>query len=400
MHYTIFDTETTTSNKGNPFDLTNSLVCSGFLSSNTRNISIDYYPTGEKFQELDKLFIREGGLVIGFNLKFDLNWWRKLGGSYPKFVWDCQIAEFLLSNQEHKYPSLDEALEKYGFPLKYDTVKNEYWEKNINTDQIPRDILTMYLEGDLLKTEQVFKQQYHMFQSEQYKHLYPLFKLQCQDLLVLADMEYNGVYFNVEEALKRAHEIQTRQNEIKAEISYFVGGIPYSLTSDSHLSAILYGGIILEEYHIPIGVYKSGNKKGEVRYRLTYKSYELPRLIKPLNDGKVNESKKEQEFVAKGILTAPRITWQVNEDTFKKLKPKGDGKVILELIMEFNKLDKFRSTYLEGWAKIIETMNWEKNMIHGQLNQCLAITGRLSSSKPNMQNADEQTKKYCESLYE
>lgn len=30
----------------------------------------------------------------------------------------------------------------------------------------------------------------------------------------------------------------------------------------------------------------------------------------------------------------------------------------------------------------------------------VVVTGRLSSSKPNLQNADKQTKKYMESRYE
>lgn len=396
MKYAIFDVETTTSNKGNPYDITNSLVCAGLRQNNSNLIA--YSEDQEGLNKINECM--SDAMVINCNGKFDINWWRNVGYKYPKYVWDIQIAEFLFSSQEHKYPSLDEALEKYGFPLKLNVVKNEYWDKGINTDQIPRPILTKYLEGDLEKTEQVFKQQYHMFQSVQYKHLYPLFKLQCQDLLVLADMEYNGVYFNTEEALKHANEIQTRQNEIQQSIKEFIGNIPFVLTSNPHLSALLYGGIILDEFRIPIGFYKSGEKIGQPRYKKMYKTYELPRLIKPIGEGKVNESKKEAEYIYKGILTEPRVVWEVNEDTFKKLKPKKEGKIILDLVMEFNKLDKFRSTYLEGWSKIIDKMNWKDNILHGQLNQCLAITGRLSSSSPNMQNADEATKKYCESLYE
>ena len=400
MNYTIFDVETTTSNKGNPFDRSNDLVCSGFLCNSSNTPIIDYYPTGTRFEELDRLVRQEDNTLVGFNLKFDLNWWRRLGGSYPDRIWDCQLAEFILSNQEHKYPSLDEALEKYGYPPKIDVVKTEYWDKGIDTKDIPRSILSEYLAGDLHKTRQVFKQQYYQFQSAQYKHLYPLFKLQCLDLIVLADMEYNGVFFNTEKALKHANEIQKRQDEIIGTINEAVGCIPYSLTSDSHLSAILFGGIILEEFRTPIGLYKSGAKVGQVRYKVMHKVYELPQLIKPVGKGKENTSKKEAEYVAKGILQEPRTQWEVNEDYFKKLKPKGKGKVILEAIMEFNKLDKLRSTYLEGWSALIEKMNWEHNILHSQLNQTLVITGRLSSSNPNGQNADKATKKYCESRYE
>ena len=37
-------------------------------------------------------------------------------------------------------------------------------------------------------------------------------------------------------------------------------------------------------------------------------------------------------------------------------------------------------------------MNWKHGIIYGQLNQCVARTGRLSSSKPNLQNFDGEIK--------
>ena len=44
-------------------------------------------------------------------------------------------------------------------------------------------------------------------------------------------------------------------------------------------------------------------------------------------------------------------------------------------------------------------MNWETNVLHGQLNQCVARTGRLSSSKPNLQNFDGEIKQLFGSRY-
>jgi DNA polymerase-1 len=131
-------------------------------------------------------------------------------------------------------------------------------------------------------------------------------------------------------------------------------------------------------------VYKTGAKVGEVRYKVLVKEYELPQLVKPL---KGSETKKEGY-------------WKVNDDILRQLKLSKEAKKIVELISKYSELDKLRGTYLLGWSNLIDTMNWEKDMIHGNLNMCVAATGRLSSTKPNLQNADPLTKEFMESRYE
>jgi len=399
MKYVTFDTETTISNKGNPFDLSNKMVASGLLYGGDKQAVLDYNLDWDWVRRMNDCF--DSFMVVGFNLKFDVNWTRRYGIDYPKQIWDCQLAEFLMSYQEAKYPSLDETLAKYGYPPKYDVVEKEYWDKGIDTDKIPREILSEYLATDLIRTEQVFRHQYHLFQTVQYKHLYKLFRLQCQDLLTLADMEYNGVLFKTEKARKKAGEIQKEQEDLYCTIRSFFNDAPINISSDAHLSAILYGGVILEETKIPIGLYKSGAKVGQVRYKNSFIPYKFPRIVEPLKgtEVRVDVPAKELELVEAGILDEPRKYWSVNEDTLKQLKVKKDAKHILELIMRYNKLDKLRSTYLEGWSNLIDKMNWEENVIHSQLNQTLVISGRLSSSKPNGQNADKLTKLFCESRY-
>lgn len=159
-NYLILDVETTISNKGNPFDQTNKLVVVG-LRLNGYNI-LEYYPDKESLKKIQ--YQINNRILVGFNIKFDLHWLRNIGIDISKIkVWDCQLAEFLLSNQQNKYPSLDEAAEKYGFQKKLDIVKTEYWDKGICTSQVPREILSAYLEQDLILTEQVFKIQYKQF---------------------------------------------------------------------------------------------------------------------------------------------------------------------------------------------------------------------------------------------
>jgi DNA polymerase I-like protein with 3'-5' exonuclease and polymerase domains len=57
-------------------------------------------------------------------------------------------------------------------------------------------------------------------------------------------------------------------------------------------------------------------------------------------------------------------------------------------LIELSKLEKRNGTYYKGLVKLRQEMHWPKNKLHGQYNQCVAKTGRLSSSKPNQQNFD------------
>jgi len=388
----ILDIECTTSSKGNPFDLMNKMVMIGQMEDGKVTITTD------KFNEINV----DNEFLVGHNIKFDLHWIRRCGASMENIqVWDTQLAEFILTGQEKRFPSLDGCLEKYGFPLKLDVVKTEYWGKGIDTDAIPTDILTEYLKRDLSGTEQVYLAQKQLFETT-HKHLKPLFKLHCQDLLVLAEMEYNGIMFNEASARDKAADLSEQQLVIKEELDVRVGSIPYSLSSDIDISAIIYGGVILKEGRIPIGVFKTGNKIGQTRYKVIYNSYECDGMVTPLKNTESHTkiSQKEMLFVEKGILTKPRTYWKVDEKTLKKVKAKKAARQFIDLFQKYNKLEKLRGTYLIGWSDFIGKFNWERDTLHPQLNQCVAITGRLSSSQPNGQNADPITKRYCESRYD
>jgi len=106
-------------------------------------------------------------LIVGQNIKHDLHWARRIGVDISNVcVWDTQIAEFLFSKQSKRYPSLNYACEKYNLPPKVDVIENDYWSKGIDTDEIPLDVLAHYLvEGDLDRTERVFKEQVFLFKG-------------------------------------------------------------------------------------------------------------------------------------------------------------------------------------------------------------------------------------------
>jgi DNA polymerase-1 len=346
-----------------------------------------------RYYDEDILHLQEdfdhADLLVGFNIKFDLHWLRNIGIDFSgKRIWDCQLGEFVLSNQMIKFPALEDAAVRYNLGHKIDVIKNEYWDKGINTQDIPREVLTPYAQQDVLLTEQVYLIQQEQF-SDMGEHFHKrnLFRLHCQDLLVLQEMEYTGILFDVQGALKMAEGLQKEQDEIFQSFIGLVGNVPINLNSPDHISAILYGGTVIVESRIPIGVYKSGQKVGQTRYKIVEKGYDFPRLVEPLKN---TEAKKP--------VGSPPV-WFTNEDVLRSLKHTKESRKIVALITKYSELDKLRGTYLTGWPNMITKHNWEPNMIHGQLNQSAVVTGRLSSSKPNLQNADPITKTFCVSRY-
>jgi DNA polymerase I-like protein with 3'-5' exonuclease and polymerase domains len=186
MNTIILDVETTTHANGNPFSERNKLC---YVGLNYNNVSSVFD-------------------IVGFNIKFDLHWIRKYGISFmDRRIWDCQLVHFILTNQQNPYPSLNGVAEHYGLGSKLDVVATEYWKNGIDTPDVPKDILEDYLKQDLLLTEAVFKQQYEevmALPSERQR----LISLHNQDLLVLEEMEYNGILFDEDRSLELGAELE------------------------------------------------------------------------------------------------------------------------------------------------------------------------------------------------
>ena len=158
----IFDTECTGAqrNHAHPFDHRN-VMCNLGVRVDGKNtiykIEYDEDPYGEQLQEIKELFSR-ATLVVGFNCKYDLHWVNRYGIFLNSScrIFDCQLAYYILDSQQTAYPSLAGVSEAFGLESKLDIVKTEYWDKGLDTNQVPYEILSEYLEQDLVVTEQVY----------------------------------------------------------------------------------------------------------------------------------------------------------------------------------------------------------------------------------------------------
>ena len=357
-----FDWEVTTNNKGNVHDQRNKAVCIGLKRENQETQCLF------SFENLQQV-VDESSLLIGFNLKFDCAWLRRMGITYAhKRLWDTQLAEFILSGQTERFPSLEQTAIKYGLGHKVDVVKLEYWDKGIDTDCIPQPILSEYCVQDVDLTYQIYLLQLEQFKQQ--PQLFRLFKLACQDLLVLEEMEWNGLKYNPELCKERSEELSIEIEQLQKQLSSVYPDIPINFGSGDQLSAFLYGGTIYEDIKVADGTYgPKAQKAGQVKWKTVTKEHVLPRLVEPL---KKSETKKEGVF-------------KTDEGTLRKLKGAAAKKFVAPLL-RLAELDKLVGTYYRGLPQLAETMHWPQNMIHGSFHQVVAQTGRLSSSNPNLQN--------------
>jgi len=358
MNVIALDTEITTWHKGHPFDPRNKLVCYSYAAP--ERVGAHKWPDKERLQA----YINQYDLYVLFNAKFDLQWFVKEGLTYdPKKVWDCQLAHFIMTNQTHRFPSMNEVAEYWGLPQKPDIVKTEYWDKGINTDEIPWEILEEYAIHDAETTLAI----YHKQNAELSGRKRRLFLLQCQDLSLLREMEANGIPFDEELCQTRAKELDDKISEINKQLAAIYPNIPINFNSNDDLSAFLYGGIVEEDSKEFVGYYKGGQKAGQPKYKNVVIEHHLPQLYEPL---KGSEMKKAGNYA-------------VDEGTLRKLKGK---KQVITLLLELSKLEKLNGTYYKGLVELRKEMGWDEGILHGNFNQTVAATGRLSSSKPNLQN--------------
>jgi DNA polymerase I-like protein with 3'-5' exonuclease and polymerase domains len=386
-NYVVMDVETTTSNKGNPFDVSNKLCYVGLKTNPTydRNLyDIEYsdHPYRDNLREIQSV-INSSTLLIGFNIKFDLHWVRNYGITFTNCrVWDCQLVHFILSGQSESYPSLNDVALHYNLGTKLDVVSEQYWKLGIDTPDIPRELLEGYLQMDLDLTEQVYLKQVE--ELERRPELKRLVSLHNQDLLVLEEMEYNGLLYDAVKSEELACELEERIVNLDDTLFQYHNCTSFNPNSNDHLSNFLYGGALNLRRKEAIGYFKTGVRAGEVKEKWVDYQIELPRLVKPL----------------KGSELLKENCWSTDEQTLRNLKGSKKAQEVIELLLLRAELEKRVSTYYRGLLKLSTTMKWEDNHIHGQLNQCVARTGRLSSSRPNLQNFDGDIKGLFYSRYD
>jgi len=163
------------------------------------------------------------------------------------------------------------------------------------------------------------------------KELNLLYDIEFPLTLVLADMEYDGISIDVD-YLKELTSIMNKSLEKIEEKIYAIAETPFNINSPRQVGDILFEKLGL----------KSKKKRGKSQYSTGAEILE--------------ELAQEYE--------------------------------IADLILQYRKFSKLKSTYTESLPALIDPVD---ERIHTTYNQTVTTTGRLSSSNPNLQNIPIRT---------
>lgn len=379
MTYMVIDLETTVKNRkgshsASPWCEDNYVVAAGYITGG-RGVAT-YKREGVR----DFHVPGPDDVAVGHNLKFDIHYLRRFSPAWSLWlkdgcVWDTMLAEHLLTGQLVKYPSLDHCAAKYGGTLK-DKLISEYWANGVQTEDIPKEQLLEYLKNDVRNTERVY-----LAQRERAEKLGmgALIWANMEALLATADMEWNGMCFDVAGARSAAEALGAQLVDIQASIeerfSIYLpdGSAAVRAGSRDQLSQVLFGGsvpvildaLVRDEAGNSV-LYKTGVRKGEPKTRRERTTRYIEGLLKP----------KDTWATAK-----PGI-YQVNDGVLATLRDNPRAGKLVNLVLQYRALEKDISTYYRGYADL----TWQDGCIHPSLEHTSTSTGRLSCRAPNLQN--------------
>jgi len=313
-------------------------------------------------------------LLVGHNVMYDVFiglTCTGTGGTLPKHaaLWDTMLAAYLLSNQELRSPSLNETAEYFGILGRKDDEVSQMIKSGICPSTIDRDKLKAYLDQDILLTKDVFLKQRELFLAKP-KQWQNMFINQMLFLTNTFRASYNVIKIDQQFVAEQKMALEQRLSELHTDLTCFMQGFTaidktfWNPSSNDDLRTILYGGTKTVEKRVVAGVYKTGAKAGQNRYKIEKNDFDIHGLFKVL-----------------GLLPEEQT---VDEAKIKQLKSTGfsAANIFLDNILEYRDVSKNLGTYYEGYMSYADS----DGFIHPQYHHTRTPTGRLTCTNPNLQN--------------
>lgn len=358
----VIDLETTMrcpvgNNKANPMWPANKAVAYGAMWLDTT--FKESYAHAYAKEGLDLYALREAcdraNLVVGHNVKFDVLYvYRNTNDKLPR-IWDTQLAAYILSAQQHLYPSLDELTLQYigEHALKDDKIK-AYWKAGVETEDIPKAELLAYLEGDVRNTTAIFKEQWE--ECEQLEIL-PLMLTQMDALRATIEMNRNGMRVDWDYVDLQRKVYSEILESARSDAERLAPGV--DTASPKQLSLYFFGGEEKYKEKEQDGFYKNGNP----RFKTVEKIRKIEGKYPPPGELGKGGYYSTDDSVLRDLAT-------------HRLDPLANTLLIIR------EASKIKETYYDG----LHSLRFLDGNIYPNLNHCSTKTGRLSATNPNLQN--------------
>ena len=166
---TVLDVETTTTlNKKekqspSPFLPENRLVCVGFKAPGQQGAVVWFGHNHKEatvggFKELQYV-LDQTTLLVGHNIKFDLQWLLEAGFEYDGLVYDTMLVEYIMNRSRKTSLKLGHLAEKHDVSRKATDLTQEYLDRGVGFEEMPWEVVEEYNLQDLQTTEELAEHQ-------------------------------------------------------------------------------------------------------------------------------------------------------------------------------------------------------------------------------------------------
>ncbi len=277
-------------------------------------------------------FDKEDITWVGQNIKYDLMILKWYGFGLKGKTYDTMLAHYVIEPDGKR--SMDLLSAKYlGYqPVSIETLIGKKGKGQGNMRDVPVEQVKEYAAEDADVTYQLKQAFNPMLDQQEVRRVFE--EVENPLVEVLVDMEYEGVGIDVGFLRDYSKELE-REIKIAEDSVYKQAGIVFNLASPKQLGEILFEKMKL--------------------------------------DDKAKKTKTGQYATGEDVLAKLRNKHQIVDD-----------------ILAFRELSKLKSTYVDALPNMI---NPRTGRVHTCFNQAVAVTGRLSSIDPNLQNIPIRTER-------
>ena len=268
----------------------------------------------------------------GYDLKQQKNQLVKMGLDLCGKLMDIELMHYLIDPEKSH---------------KLDILSRIYLDVNLeNNEDAPKENEPLSLFDEVVEEEKDYSMEASAYillgqklnEELKEKGVDGLYNTMEEPLLkVLSKMELEGVKLDLAQLRKYASSLAVEMNEIQERVREMAGEPDLNILSPKQVGVLLFEKLKLDP------------------------------KIKPKN----------------GV----RYSYPTDEDTLTTL---ADKHPIINEILEYRGIRKLLSTYIEPFPSYISPVTGK---VHTTFNQALTATGRLSSSKPNLQNIPIRTER-------